>query len=119
MWRISRTFGFEAAHFLEAAGGQHPCSRLHGHSYKVRLEIEGDVDPAKGWVIDFDAVDDAARPIRQRLDHTLLNEVAGLAMPTAERIAEWIFAELVDCLPGLSAVTVYETESSEATYIPS
>ena len=49
-------FRFEAAHRLPMVPAGHPCERLHGHSYFVRLTIDGEVNPDTGWVMDFDDI---------------------------------------------------------------
>ena len=50
---IFKDFTFEAAHRLPNLPPEHKCSRLHGHSFHVRLSVEGDLDPHLGWVMDF------------------------------------------------------------------
>jgi len=50
---LAHTFRFEAAHFLPRVPPEHPCSRVHGHSYVVIVTVHGDVDPDTGWVMDF------------------------------------------------------------------
>lgn len=50
---LYKDFTFEAAHRLPNVPEGHKCGRLHGHSFVVRLEITGEVDPNTGWIIDF------------------------------------------------------------------
>lgn len=50
---LFKDFTFEAAHRLPHVPEGHKCGRLHGHSFMVRLEITGEVDPHTGWIIDF------------------------------------------------------------------
>ncbi|HKJ74990.1 MAG TPA: 6-carboxytetrahydropterin synthase, partial [Alphaproteobacteria bacterium] len=50
---IFKEFTFEAAHLLPNVPPEHKCRRLHGHSFRARLYIEGDLDPSLGWVTDF------------------------------------------------------------------
>ena len=87
----------------------HPCERLHGHSYLVRLTIDGEVNPDTGWVVDFDDINKAFAPILARLDHYYLNEVEGLENPTSENLARWIWFRLKPELPALVAVEIKET----------
>ena len=47
--KISQAFSFEAAHLLPNVAEGHRCHRLHGHSYRVELQLEGPVDPATGF----------------------------------------------------------------------
>ena len=84
-------FRFEAAHRLPKVPEGHKCARLHGHSYRVRITIEGDVDPETGWIIDFDEIKKAFDPLLDQLDHHYLNEVKGLENPTSETLCRWIW----------------------------
>jgi 6-pyruvoyltetrahydropterin/6-carboxytetrahydropterin synthase len=113
---IWKEFGFEAAHRLPNVPAGHKCARLHGHSYRVRIAVRGAVDPHVGWVIDFDEIREAFEPARARLDHHYLNEIEGLANPTSEHIARWIWAEVAPRLAGLCAVEVMETCTNGARY---
>ena len=87
----------------------HPCERLHGHSYFVRLTIDGEVNPDTGWVMDFDDINTAFSPILAQLDHYYLNEVEGLENPTSENLARWIWQRLKPALPTLVTVEIKET----------
>ena len=87
----------------------HPCERLHGHSYFVRLSIDDDVNPDTGWVMDFDDISMAFAPILAKLDHYYLNEVEGLENPTSENLARWIWTRLKPALPSLVSVEIKET----------
>jgi len=111
---IAQDFIFEAAHFLPAVPEGHRCRRLHGHTYGVTLHVAGTVEEKSGWVVDFHDIEQAFVPIRDALDHRLLNDVPGLENPTAERIAAWIFTRLQPFLPGLVRVVVHENPSSRA-----
>lgn len=114
--RIAKSFAFDAAHRLPHVPSGHPCGRLHGHTYTVTVALEGEPDPALGWLVDFGEIKAAAQPLVDRLDHTCLNEVPGLANPTAELLARWFYEALAPRLPGLVEVTVQETPTASATY---
>ena len=114
--KIVQAFTFEAAHRLPKVPDGHRCARIHGHSYRVELELDGPVDPRTGWVVDFFDVELAFAPLLERLDHHCLNEVEGLENPTAEHIAIWIWDRARPSLPLLSRVTVHETPYSRAEY---
>ncbi len=113
---LTKIFDFEAAHFLPCFGEGHKCRRMHGHSFKVGVVVCGEVDPAKGYLIDYADIKKAIEPVRLRLDHYLLNDIEGLENPTAEMLAVWIFDRLKPSLELLSEVRVYETCTSEAVY---
>jgi len=108
--------GFEAAHKLPHVAPDHKCARLHGHSFRAEIHVEGDVDPHTGWVMDFADIRAACEPIRVALDHHYLNEIDGLENPTSEVLAQWIWQHLVATLPGLSCVVVRETCTSGCSY---
>lgn len=114
--KITQAFTFEAAHWLPNVPETHRCRRMHGHSYRVELRLEGAVDPVTGFVVDFFDVEAAFGPLLARLDHHCLNEVEGLSNPTAEHIASWIWDRTKPLLPQLDAVLVYETPMSWAEY---
>jgi 6-pyruvoyltetrahydropterin/6-carboxytetrahydropterin synthase len=117
---LQKTYRFEAAHRLPRVGPDHPCGRVHGHSYRIVLVCEGTVDPAMGWVFDFAELTRAWQPLHQRLDHHLLNEVEGLENPTSENLAMWIACHLAPAVAKLAdgarlaRVEVSETDTSTA-----
>lgn len=108
-------FSFEAAHLLPNLPEGHKCRRLHGHSYRVEIHVQGSVTADTGMVIDFADIKVAFRPVWERLDHNYLNEVEGLSNPTSENLAAWIWEQLANVLP-LSRVVVRETCTSGVDY---
>lgn len=114
--RLSKSFTFEAAHWLPTFPDGHKCRRLHGHSFKFDVVVEGEVEPEKGYLIDYGDIKAAANPIVRELDHYLLNEIKGLENPTSEMIARWLFDRIKSQLPMLSAIIVYETCTSSCEY---
>lgn len=116
--RITKTFRFDSAHYLPHVPEGHKCRRLHGHTYVVTLGLEGPLHPELGWVQDFGEVGGAFAPLRERLDHRVLNEIPGLENPTAEVLAAWIHGQLSAALPLLRDVTVCETPTAGAVYRP-
>lgn len=114
--RLVRSFTFEAAHRLPHAPAGHKCRRLHGHSFSVELVCEGDIDPDRGWLLDFAEIKAAFEPVLARLDHVYLNEVEGLENPTSEHLARWIWARVKPRLPLLAQVNVAETCNARCEY---
>lgn len=114
--KITQAFTFEAAHRLPNVPQTHRCFRMHGHSYRVELVLEGPVDAHSGFVVDFFDVEAVFDPLLKRLDHYCLNEVEGLENPTAENIAIWIWDRAKPLLPPLATVRVFETPLSWAEY---
>ena len=114
--RLSTSFGFESAHWLPCFPPEHPCRRLHGHSFRAEVVVEGSVDPKLGYLIDLNDLTAATRPLEQALDHRCLNEVPGLDNPTSEMIARWIWDRLKPTMPLLAEVIVQETCTSRCSY---
>jgi 6-pyruvoyltetrahydropterin/6-carboxytetrahydropterin synthase len=113
---LRKTFQFEAAHSLPNLPANHKCARLHGHSFKVYIVVEGECDPTLGWVMDYADISEAFDPLWKQLDHFHLNEIAGLENPTSENIAVWIWNQLQPRLPLLSAIEVAETCNARCVY---
>jgi 6-pyruvoyltetrahydropterin/6-carboxytetrahydropterin synthase len=113
---VYKEFSFEAAHRLPNVAPDHKCARLHGHSFRVTVWVEGEAGAESGWVMDFADIERAFAPLRDQLDHHYLNEVAGLENPTSERIAVWIWERLSLTLEGLSKVAVRETCTAGVEY---
>jgi len=114
--RLTKTFGFEAAHDLPTFPPGHKCRRLHGHSFRFDLVVAGEVESEKGYLIDYGEIKAAAEPIMQQLDHHYLNEVPDLANPTSENLAKWLWDRLKPILPNLVSVIVHETCTSACEY---
>ena len=114
--RLAKSFTFEAAHFLPTFPEGHKCRRMHGHSFKVEVVVEGDAPEAQGYLIDYGEIKAAIDPIEKQLDHYVLNEIEGLENPTSEVIAKWIYDRLRAHLPLLSEIIVYETCTSRCHY---
>ena len=114
--KVFRTFTIEAAHQLPNVPDNHPCARVHGHSFVIELWVSGVVGGRSGWVIDFADIVEAFRPLNEQLDHRLLNDIDGLGNPTSENLAIWIWERVSTSLRGLSKVVVRETASSGCVY---
>jgi len=114
--RIYKELSFEAAHRLPHVPPGHKCARLHGHSYRVEVHVEGPLGAESGWVMDFADIQAAFAPLLAQLDHYYLNEVEGLSNPTSEHLARWIWQRLKPTLPLLAEVVVRETCTSGCSY---
>ena len=113
---IFRIYHLQCARRLPGLPDTHPCSRLHGHSFRVELTVTGLIDPKLGWVMDFSALDSAWQTVHAALDHRCLNDIAGLDNPTSENLAVWLWDALLVRLPKLSKITVMETHDSGCVY---
>lgn len=127
---VTRAYGFSAAHRLaDPSRSEEENRRIygkcanpqpHGHDYRFEVTVRGAVDPKVGTVADLLALDAAvAELVVGPFDHRYLNvEVEPFArvLPTAERIAERIWALLAPRVPKLARIVVYETPRSAFTY---
>jgi 6-pyruvoyltetrahydropterin/6-carboxytetrahydropterin synthase len=113
---IFKTFTFDAAHRLPRVPHGHKCGQMHGHGYEIELRLRGEVQAGSGWVRDFGDVSAAFEPLRERLDHHVLNEIEGLENPTSEALARWIWRRVKPAIPELLSVQVRETATSGCVY---
>lgn len=115
-YEIFREFTFDAAHSLPQAPEGHKCRRLHGHTFRVVLGVEGVPDIDTGWIRDFAELKAQFSPILDMLDHRHLNDIEGLENPTSERLAQWIYQRSKVDLSDLVYVQVRETCTTGCTY---
>ena len=119
MYTLKKTFRFEASHQLLRHEGK--CGRLHGHSWKMTVEISApdlqEEGPRTNMVIDFFDISKTVKPlVKEYLDHYHLNDTLKTDSPTSEFIARWVYDKLKPSLPLLKVVTVHETCTSECRY---
>lgn len=106
---VEKEVRFEAAHRLPYYDG--PCKNLHGHSYRLVLAVEGEVEPASGILVDFyDVQRVVQKEVLDQLDHKYLNDF--MENPTAENIALFVWRNVKAAMPGLAEIRLYETSDS-------
>lgn len=103
---ICYEFGFDAAHRFPSAPRGHKYRGVHGHSFRVEVALRGVPRPPSGFVSDFARLERACRGLHDRLDHALLNEIAGLRNPSLESLCFWIWDRLAPKFKGLARVTL-------------
>ena len=110
---VSKDFTFDSAHFLTKYHGK--CENLHGHTYKLRITVEGSVKE-DGMVLDFKELKQIVKDkVIERYDHQNLNDF--FENPSAELVAIKIWDYLAVALPvKLYEVTLWETAESSVTY---
>ena len=81
---------FDSAHWLPNVPPGHKCGAMHGHTYRIRIEVSGDIDAQTGFVSGHDYADlkFAWSIIKADLDYRCLNDA--ISNPTCENIAEYI-----------------------------
>ena len=111
---------FAAAHTLRDYPGE--CSRMHGHNWKLEVEVEATALDSIGMGMDFKTIKHAAREVAGELDHQYLNEIPPFDTlnPTAENIAAYFYRTLSSRLNNgtlkVSAITLWETERASVRY---
>ena len=119
MYRIGVQLGFSAAHYH--GGGDPACDRIHGHNYRVELEIASNTLKS-GMVIDFKRVRRRADDVLQEYDHCLLNESPDFRgiEPTTENISRILYEKIKPFFSRgparIHRITVWETNDCWASY---
>ncbi|MEW8038059.1 MAG: 6-carboxytetrahydropterin synthase [Candidatus Thiodiazotropha sp.] len=114
---VTKELVFDAAHFIT----DHPakCSNLHGGRYTLNVRVKGRVDPVTGCVVDYGYLKRVAtRQVIERFDHHNLNYAATeLAWRSStEMLCIFIWEQLIEYLPGLVELQLYETTQSWCNY---
>lgn len=129
--KVSKEFRWEMGHRLSYH--QEGCQTLHGHSYRMTIELVGERDSG-GMVLDYGIIKSIVDPLLERLDHsTMLHEEDTEVIaffneqnmkativpfhPTAENMAIWIGESLkpeFQIYNNLSALTVRVCETVSA-----
>lgn len=120
-YTISKEFAFSASHQLHGLRDGHPCGRVHGHNYVVRIQLRARSVAATGFVVDYGDLKPVSQWLDDNLDHRHLNDVLAF-QPSAENMARFL-AELVPTLVPLPshvtvAVAVSETPKTWAEWSP-
>ena len=111
---------FASAHTLRDYPGA--CARMHGHNWKVEVEVNAHGLDDIGMGVDFKVIKQATRDLAEQLDHRYLNELEQFTEvnPTAENIAAWFYnrlsAKLNNDRIAVHAVTLWETERACVRY---
>lgn len=103
---------FAAAHRID--NHEDKCSKLHGHTYKVEVEVMGKLDNLN-MVIDVAILEKAIEKVLTILDHSYVNEVLNKKNVTMELIADWIMDNIARHLPpeiSVTRVVVCESDNS-------
>ena len=122
MFEVSVEYSFAAGHALRGYKGK--CENVHGHNYKVKVVVQGEKLNSIGLLMDFAELRAAVRGLAERFDHHFLNDLEPFkeTNPSAENLAFYLGNELQQKIKeqGLSvgAVTVWETDTTSATYRP-
>jgi len=89
---------------------------MHGHSFKVEISVEGEVDPKIGWVYDHAEITQAMEPLMEKLDHSYLNEIEGLEKPHHRAHGRVALAHAGSAAPGSLRIVIHETPSARCVF---
>lgn len=114
--QIFKQFTFDSAHFLPHVPDGHKCKEIHGHTYRLTVYVEGELEKNLEWVMDFAEIKNVIDPVVKSIDHKLLNNFSGLENPTCEIIAVWLWNKIKPEVPLLTKIELHETPTSGAVY---
>lgn len=133
MYTVRTEECFDSAHFLAGYDGK--CKNIHGHRWRVVLEVSKENLDDGGMVIDFTDLKHELKNFADTLDHAFIIEKGSLRYethkalleddfkivevdfrPTAENFAKYIFDEFKNKGYDVRAVEVYETPKNCARY---
>ena len=130
MYRLNVTSFFAGAHKLDNYPGA--CKNLHGHNWKIRVQLTTQELDDLGMAIDFKIVKDRLNELIEKFDHQYLNDLEWFENQntTSENIARVIYHELqksLDCfMPRkdrgidknikVSEVEVWESDMTSIVY---
>ncbi|HPM03913.1 MAG TPA: 6-carboxytetrahydropterin synthase QueD [Candidatus Cloacimonadota bacterium] len=120
MYKINVSSSFSAAHKLNNYPGL--CKNLHGHNWKVRIQINCTKTDDLGMALDFGIAKKHLRDLMEMFDHQFLNELDFFKEinPTSENIARVIFNELKKEFNKpesiIAEVEVWESDHSSVVY---
>ena len=123
MFEVTVEQTFAAGHALRNYHGK--CEDVHGHNYRVRVTVEGDQLDSTGLLVDFLEVNSLITGAVGYLDHRFINDLApfDIVNPSAENIAKYFYDKISVGLKNevpvrVSAIQVWETDTSSAIYRP-
>ncbi|MBL4637786.1 MAG: 6-carboxytetrahydropterin synthase QueD [Proteobacteria bacterium] len=111
---------FASAHTLREYPGD--CSRMHGHNWKLEVDVTATSLNEHGMGMDFKTIKTATRKLAKTLDHRYLNDIPPFDTinPTAENIAQYFYHNLSKTLnidtAKISGVTLWETDRACVRY---
>ncbi len=118
-YRLSITTAISAAHLLREYEG--PCSRLHGHNWKIKVEVAAEKLNPVGIAIDFKDLKDITWQTVGKYDHQNFNNIPPFddLNPTAENIARIFYHEIATALPEgveMVKISIWETDKYLVEY---
>jgi 6-pyruvoyltetrahydropterin/6-carboxytetrahydropterin synthase len=123
MFEVTVEDTFAAGHYLRNYKGK--CENPHGHNYKIRVTLAAEELDKAGLLLDFKDLREVMKHVIERLDHQMINDIAPFTVinPSAENLAKYFYHEsdvglqrATNQRVRVKSVTVFETDSTTATY---
>ena len=123
MFEVTVEAGFSSGHYLRNYRGK--CENPHGHNYRVLVTLAGAELDEAGLLLDFKLLKTLLRPVVDRLDHQMINELEPFTElnPSAENLARYFYQETARQLSEMTSgrvrikdCTIFETDTSFARY---
>ena len=123
MYEVTVEADFSSGHYLRNYKGK--CENPHGHNYKVQVTLAGKELDAAGLLLDFKLLKQVLRPVIERIDHRMLNDLEPFIElnPSAENIAKYFYDQTNEHLAAMTEgrvrvkdATIWETDTTTATY---
>lgn len=137
MYSLKTEHSFDSAHFLSGYNGK--CSNIHGHRWRVIVEVCGEKVDAegqtRGMIVDFGTLKEQLKAEVDALDHALIIEKNTLKAktmealneegfkiiemdfrPTAENFSKYFYDKFKEKGYSVKKAVVYETPNNCATY---
>lgn len=115
MFMISKEFHFSAAHALTKCPDGHPCKRLHGHNYVIRLHLVSEELNELDFVQDYNDLKPFKEWVDTVLDHQNLNDLFE-GPTTVEYMSRYVYQLWKKRLPKLVCVEMSETPKTACKY---
>ena len=106
---VTKIIRLQTAHQLTGSYAKE-CQKIHGHSYKCEVTIEGDLN-SDGMVVDFKLINETLKKVEEKYDHNLITEESLGCNPTAENMAVDIFRMVKLDFIGIKRIRLWETDS--------
>lgn len=137
MYILKTEAAFDSAHFLNGYSGK--CSNLHGHRWKIEIEIESEKlvenGQCRGMIVDFGDLKSDLKALADSFDHSFIYEKGSLKettvaalkdenfrlievdfRPTAENFSKYFYDVMQGKGYSVRTLTVYETPNNCASY---
>ena len=115
--QVFRQFRFHSARHLPNLKDNHICKQMHGHTFNLKIYVDGKINSDTGFVMDFYDIDTIVNEnVINLIDHKLLNDIDELKNQTSEILCKWIWKRLDENILGLSKIILSEDHGTGIIY---